>query len=162
MKIVSVDIGTRNFAYTVYDTNQSKFIMFRLLDLRAKKDLVLEMKEISDSLPFQEASVILVENQMRACMKTMATALRCFHLDKVVRVHPHSVKRHFKTSKKKHHKNKKAGIEEVRKYLKGASLETFETFKKKDDIADCILQTVWYLATRSSSEPGKNAGTPDL
>lgn len=150
MLVVSVDIGTRNFAYTVYCTNKKAFILFQILDLSKVKDSVLRMKELSDSEFFQKASVILVENQMRSCMKTMATALRCFHLDKVVKVHPHSVKRFFRTSKKKHHKNKKAGIEEARKHLNGSTLVQFETLKKKDDIADCILQTIWFLSTRSS------------
>lgn len=141
MKIVSVDIGTRNFAFTVYEQG---FTEFHLLDLGKMKDPVLRMKQIADEEPFVSADVILVENQMRAVMKTMATALRCFHLDKVVRVHPHSVKRFFNTSKKKHHKNKKAGIEEAVKHLDARMLQKFYTFKKKDDIADCILQTVWY------------------
>lgn len=145
MHILSVDIGTRNFAYTVYCTENKTFVLFRLVDLGKMKDPVLKMKELSDSDVFQNADVILVENQMRACMKTMATALRCFHLDKVVRVQPHSVKRFFNTSKKKHHKNKKAGVEEARKYLNASTLATFEKYKKKDDIADCILQTIWYI-----------------
>ena len=145
MHILSVDIGTRNFAYTVYCTEKKTFLLFRLVDLGKMKDPVLKMKELSDSDVFQNADVILVENQMRACMKTMATALRCFHLDKVVRVQPHSVKRFFNTSKKKHHKNKKAGVEEARKYLNASTLATFEKYKKKDDIADCILQTIWYI-----------------
>jgi len=147
MRIVSVDIGTRNFAYTVYCTDTSSFVLFQMLDLRKVKDSVLKMKELSDSEHFQKAKVILVENQMRSCMKTMATALRCFHLDKVVKVHPHSVKRFFQTSKKKHHKNKKAGIEEARKHLHGKTLVHFEALRKKDDIADCILQTIWFLST---------------
>ena len=150
MLIVSVDIGTRNFAYTVYCTDKRSFVVFQILDLRKVKDPVLRMKELSDSEYFDKAEVILVENQMRSCMKTMATALRCFHLDKGVKVHPHSVKRFFQTSKKKHHKNKKAGIEEARKHLKGNTLVRFEKLKKKDDIADCILQTIWYMSTRSS------------
>ena len=97
MLIVSVDIGTRNFAYTVYCTDKRSFVVFQILDLRKVKDPVLRMKELSDSEYFDKAEVILVENQMRSCMKTMATALRCFHLDKVVKVHPHSVKRFFQT-----------------------------------------------------------------
>lgn len=142
MKIVSVDIGTRNFAFTVYN---GAFTEFHLLDLGKMKDPVLRMKQIADEEPFASADIILVENQMRAIMKTMATALRCFHLDKVVRVQPQCVKRFFNTSKKKHHKNKKAGVEEAVKYLDARMLARFHTFKKKDDIADCILQTIWYV-----------------
>ena len=145
MRVLSVDIGIRNFAFTVYCTIESKFLMFRLVDLGKVKDYVAKMRELSSTEPFATADVILVERQMRACMKTMAVSLRAFNYEKTVMVAPQSIKRHFKTAMKKHSKNKKAGIEVARKYLRAHKLQEFETLKKKDDIADCILQTIWYL-----------------
>jgi len=78
-------------------------------------------------------------------MKTMAISLRAFNYEKTTMVAPQSIKRHFKTSMKKHSANKKAGIEVARKYLGARKLKEYEKMKKKDDIADCILQTVWYI-----------------
>ena len=145
MLILSVDIGIRNFAFTMYCTIESKFLTFRVIDLGKVKDYVAKMRELSSTDPFVMADVILIERQMRACMKTMAVSLRAFNYEKTVMVAPQSIKRHFKTAMKKHSKNKKAGIEVARKYLSATMLERFEKLKKKDDIADCVLQTIWYL-----------------
>ena len=145
MHILSVDIGIRNFAFTVYCTVEERFILFRLLDLGSVKDYVARMRELTSTKPFQLADVLLVERQMRSCMKTMAVSLRAFNYEKTTMVAPQSIKRHFKTSMKKHSKNKKAGIEVARRYLGARGLKEFEKLKKKDDIADCILQTIWYI-----------------
>lgn len=145
MRVLSVDIGVRNFAFTVYCTIESKFLLFRLIDLGKVKDYVAKMRELSSAEPFVTADIVLIERQMRSCMKTMAVSLRAFNYEKTVMVAPQSIKRHFKTAMKKHSKNKKAGIEVARRYLSAVETEHFEKFKKKDDIADCILQTIWYL-----------------
>ena len=109
------------------------------------KDYVAKMRDLSSTEPFIMADVVLIERQMRSCMKTMAVSLRAFNYDKSIMVAPQSIKRYFKTSMKKHSKNKKAGIAVAVKYLKGNALDKFDKLKKKDDIADCILQTIWYL-----------------
>lgn len=145
MHILSVDIGIRNFAFTVYCTVEERFVLFRLLDLGKVKDYVAKMRELSSTEPFQMADVLLIERQMRSCMKTMAVSLRAFNYEKTTMVAPQSIKRHFKTAMKKHSKNKKAGIEVARRYLGARKLKEFEKLKKKDDIADCILQTIWYI-----------------
>ncbi len=145
MLVLSVDIGIRNFAFTLYCTLESKFLLFRLIDLGKVKDYVAKMRELSSTEPFMMADVILVERQMRSCMKTMAVSLRAFNYDKTVMVAPQSIKRHFRTAMRKHSKNKKAGVEMARKYLRAHMLERFEKLSKKDDIADCVLQTIWYL-----------------
>ena len=153
MLILSVDIGIRNFAFTVYCTIESKFMSFRIIDFGKVKDYVAKMRELSSTEPFQMADIVLVERQMRSCMKTMAVSLRAFNYEKTVMVAPQSIKRHFKTAMKKHSKNKKAGIEVARKYLNAQKLEEFEKLRKKDDIADCILQTIWYLRNGVPTHP---------
>jgi len=145
MLVLSVDIGIRNFAFTMYCTIESKFLLFRVVDLGKVKDYVAKMRELSTSDPFVVADVILIERQMRSCMKTMAVSLRAFNYEKTVMVAPQSIKRYFKTAMKKHSRNKKAGVEVARRYLGASKLQEFEKLSKKDDIADCILQTLWYL-----------------
>ena len=96
MHILSIDIGPRNFAWSLHDTETGEYT-FKVQDLGKVKDYVKKMRELSSQEPFLSADVILVENQMRACMKTMATSLRCFHYDKTIPVAPQSIKRFFKT-----------------------------------------------------------------
>lgn len=145
MLILSVDVGTRNFGMTLYCTEKKDFVLMRLVDLRNFKDYVKKMKEMSEEEPFVSADVLLVENQMRSIMKTMATALRAFNFDKTVMVAPQSVKRYFRTSMKKHYWNKKMALSRVDEFLTDDSRAMFGKFKKKDDVADCILQTIWFL-----------------
>ena len=145
MHILSVDIGIRNFAFTVYCTIEEEFKLFRLIDLGKVKDYVAKMKELSGTQPFLSADVILIERQMRSCMKTMAVSLRAFNYEKTVPVAPQSIKRFFKSATKKHAKNKKAAIQIAKRYLNVGKLNQFEKLKKQDDIADCILQTIWYI-----------------
>lgn len=145
MRILSLDVGTRNFGMTLYCTKSKDFLLMRLLDLRNVKDYVKHMKEMSEEEPFKSAHVVLVENQMRSIMKTMATAIRAFNFNKTVMVAPQSVKRYFKSGKGNHRMNKRAALEKVMSMLSEKSLTMLDGFKKKDDVADCILQTFWYL-----------------
>ena len=82
---------------------------------------------------------------MRAIMKTMATSIRAFHFEKTVMIAPQSVKRFFSSSAGSHHKNKKLAIEFTRTLLNPKNLTEFEKLKKKDDIGDCIIQTMYYI-----------------
>ena len=145
MRILSIDIGIVNFGMTEYCTLKQRFLGFHIIKVKGSKDLVKEMKRMSESEPFKLADVILIENQMRQCMKTMAVSLRCFNFEKTVCVAPQSIKRYFKTSRKSHLKNKKAAIEESVKHMHPAFLSKFQKLKKKDDIADCVLQTIWFI-----------------
>lgn len=158
MKILSIDLGLKNFGMTVYCTEAHRFTSFHLIQLGKVKDYVKRMKELSATEPFTSADIILVENQMRQCMRTMAIALRCFNYEKTIPVAPQSIKRFFKTSMRAHHKNKKAAIQEARKHLSDEyMLVQFDCLKKKDDIADCVLQTIWYLNCRQEHLTGSKS-----
>jgi len=145
MLILSIDVGIRNFGTSVYDTEKEEFVLFNVQDLKKIKDTVALMREMTSKEPFTSVDVILVERQMRAIMKTMATSIRAFHFEKTVMITPQSVKRFFKSSGGCHSKNKKAAVELARTFLNEKNLALFETLKKKDDIADCIIQTMYYL-----------------
>lgn len=145
MRILSIDVGTRNFAMTVYCTDAKEFVLFALKDFVKIKDCVATMREFTLEEPFVSADIILVENQMRSMMRTMATSIRAFHFEKTKMIAPQSVKRFFNSSRKKHNLNKKAATELARKLLNAKNLAQLEKFKKKDDISDCVIQTIYYL-----------------
>ncbi len=151
MLILSIDVGTRNFAMTLFCTKTDEYKLMELRDLRNYKDYVKTMKLLSEEEPFQIADVILVERQMRSIMKTMATAIRAFNFEKTVMVSPQSVKRFFKSGTRRHASNKKVAKVEALKLLNLKNLRLFNSFKKKDDLADCILQTYWYLHKQEKS-----------
>ena len=145
MRILSIDVGTRNFAMTVYCTDAKEFVLFTIKDFGKIKDCVATMREFTQNEPFTSADVILVEIQMRSMMKCMATSIRAFHFDKTKMIAPQSVKRWFNTCMKKHGSNKKAAVVLARKLLNAKNLAQLEKFKKKDDISDCVVQTHFYL-----------------
>lgn len=145
MRVLSIDVGTRNFAMTVYCTEKKEFVFFHLHDFQKIKDCVALMREFTLKEPFLSADVILVERQMRSMMKTMATSIRAFYFEKTVMISPQCVKRWFKTSMKKHHLNKKTAVHLARKLLNPKNLAQLEQYKKKDDISDCVVQTHYYL-----------------
>ena len=155
MRILSVDVGTRHFAMTLYCTEDREFKLMRILDLRNVKDYVAHMKLMSEEEPFKSADVVLVERQMRSIMKTMATAIRAFNFEKTLIVSPQSVKHYFRTSTKNHRTNKQLAMCEAPKLLTGDNLVEFNKLKKKDDIADCVLQTYWYMKNRMKCRPMK-------
>ena len=145
MKILSIDVGIRNFALSMYCTEAKEFILFTIKDFIKIKDCVATMRNFTQTEPFLSADVILVENQMRSMMRTMATCIRAFHFDKTKMIAPQSVKRYYKTSMKKHSKNKKVALELARKLLNPKNLAQMEAFRKRDDIADCVIQTFYYI-----------------
>ena len=157
MRILSVDVGTRNFGVTLYCTDDKEFKLMKIFDLRNMKDYVKHMKVMSEAEPFLSADVVLVENQMRSIMKTMATAIRAFNFEKTVMVAPQSVKRYFETGTRKHSSNKKLARIKAPTLLNEKNLKLYNSFKKKDDIADCILQTFWFLNNSSSSRVSKRS-----
>lgn len=140
--IMSIDIGTRNFAWALYDDG---FKDFGVIDLGKGTNYAEKIKKLQDNGFFDNASKILVEVQMRPCMKILANTIRCFNWDKTIRIAPQSVKRHFSSGTKKHYNNKKKAIELARLKLKGILLTRFEKLKKKDDVADCVMQCIYYL-----------------
>jgi len=145
MKILSIDVGIRNFAMSMYCTDLNEFTLFIKKDFIKIKDCVATMREFTQTKPFIEADVILVERQMRQVMKTMATCIRAFHFEKTKMISPQCVKRFHQSSMKKHHKNKVKAVEVARELLNKKNLAQLEKFKKKDDIADCVVQTIYYI-----------------
>lgn len=144
MRVLSVDIGERNFAYCVWSAARGFYDM-QVVDLREiKGDSATKMRVLQDRGVFDECDVVLVERQMRSKFKEMATAIRCFNWGKTVLVAPQSVKRAFKTGTGKHATNKKAHVKLAREQLSKQEQARFDAFRKKDDVADTIMQVMWY------------------
>lgn len=148
MRILSIDVGTRNLGWALYD---GEFKDVGVLDLHRYAppgkgtDYALQVWKLSET-GFFNVDVILVEIQMRSCMKTIANSIRCFHWDKTIRIAPQSVRRHFKTTMKKHSSNKKAHLALVAELDLPAKIRAkMSVHKKRDDMADAIVQLMYYI-----------------
>ena len=152
MKIVSIDIGTRNLGLAIYKNgNLTNFNCYCLFDYAKKKkertDYTLLTYNFIQAHPniFKDMDYLLLENQIQSRMRVIQTSFRCFFYKKAVKISPLAVHNHFKSGKGKHSKNKKAAIKLVERFLSGSQMEKLKKHKKKDDCADAIIQIYYYL-----------------
>ena len=92
---------------------------------------------------------MLLERQIKAGMKQLATALRAFlwSTANVYLVAPITVKRFFNISTGSYNTNKNAAIERFEELADRNTMLRFRLLNKKQktDIADAFLQLHWYL-----------------
>lgn len=150
MRIVSIDPGTVNCGYAVWE--DGKFIDFgsyNLLEMvpkNKKTDYPFVVKTfIEKTQLFKGADKVLIENQMQARMKMIACSLRCFFWGRSVMIAPQSVRRHFKISNGDYRKNKTDSKAFVHTLLTNGQSKKIIQSKKQDDIADAVIQLQFYL-----------------
>lgn len=147
MIVCAVDPAEKNFAVSVWSSEKG-FVSFKLIDVcKIKGDMADKAVALQRQGLFDACDVLLIERQMRARFKCMAAALKALNIDKAKMVAPQSVKRHFGTGNKgkgAYRANKKSHVELARNLLNGEERVVFESFKKKDDIADCVVMTRWF------------------
>ena len=148
--IISIDIGTRNLGYAKYDKTLTDFGVIDLHQFYKGKDYAKMAKALVDTNFFQGATKIIIERQMSSRMKLLACAIRCFFWDITTMISPQTVKKHFKSSTKKHSTNKKIAKQIVITKLNKTQLQKFNSLKKKDDAADAILQLLYYINSINS------------
>ena len=123
MKIVSIDIGTRNLGLAVYEdgklTHFNCYDMFDYVKKKERTDYCLMVENFTNSHAeiFSNMDHILLENQIQARMKIIMTSFRVKYWGKSVRISPLAVHNHFRSGKGKHSKNKKAAIKLVARFL---------------------------------------------
>jgi len=150
MRIVSIDPGTVNCGYAVWENG--KYIKFgshnllAMVDKKKQTDYPYIARVFADKTKlFQGADIILIENQMQARMKLIACSLRCFFWDVSVPISPLAVRKYFKISNGNYKKNKKDSKEFVHKILTKEQGKQVLKSKKKDDLADAVIQLQYYI-----------------
>jgi hypothetical protein len=150
MRVVSIDPGTVNCGYAVWDDG-------KLVDIGSHNLLEMVKKSQRTDYPyiarqfmektqlFKNADVVLIENQMQAKMKMIACSLRCFMWNKAVCISPLSVRKHFLISNGDYRKNKKDSKAFVHRFLTKDQSKSILGTKKQDDIADAVIQLHYYL-----------------
>lgn len=146
MRILSIDVGTKNLGWAFYDGEFQDVGVIDLSKYAKGTDYAMQVQKLSKTKFFDNADVILVEVQMKSSMKIIANSIRCFHWSKTIRIAPQCVRRHFKTIMKKHSSNKKAHLELLEKIKIPIHIRNkILAHKKKDDIADAIIQLLYYI-----------------
>jgi hypothetical protein len=145
---LSMDLGTIN-APVSYFVSERKLLDFDLTDFDfKKKDVSKRCETIKEFYKqFPKLSTVMIEHQVpqnTVCYGLMYAFASAFS-GSVVLVDARNKFRKLKveyTTRNKSHK--KLSVELEQKYLTEEQLAKFNTFSKKDDLADSILQFVTY------------------
>lgn len=157
---LSIDVGIKNLAYLLYDTDIVEWKVIELCDKTqnaSKLNMIDVGKKLFDALetikhPIDE---IIIENQIgqnAIRMKMLQGMITLYFISKgMTKIHywnaGNKLKRFIKT-KTTYSQRKKASVQITREII-GKTYPTqqvyFETHKKKDDLADCLLQLLDFL-----------------
>jgi hypothetical protein len=160
MLILSFDVGIKNLAYCLIDSERN-ILDWYIINCDAS-NVTLKLIEELDSLHgLLDADIILIEKQP-ACnpkMRVVSAALYVYFTLRIIHERNNKAKiiyypakyklkcsdisMEFKT-KNKYLQNKKLAIEHTTHLIK-THREFFSKNKKKDDLADCFLQGLSYL-----------------
>lgn len=161
MIILSFDIGIKNLAYCMIDSEDKTILDWHIIDCSDKNETLKAIKEL-DSLPHLLLSdIVILEKQpsFNPKMRTMSTAIYVYFVLRIQHEQNRSIKILFYAAKyklkccevsiehkckSKYRQNKNLGIEHTR-YLLKSHKDFFEKNKKKDDLADCYLQALSYI-----------------
>ena len=139
MKVVSIDPGTKNLGFAVWEDGKfTGFGSYNILEMVKKKhrtDYSYVVKAFVEKTQlFKDADVILVEHQMQARMKMIACSIRCFFWGKCKMVSPLAVRKHFKISNGLNKRNKSDSKKFVNGQLPKDKGEEIVNSKKKEEM----------------------------
>ena len=161
MIILSFDIGIKNLAYCMIDTEDKCILDWNILDCSGTNETLRVIKEVDSIDYLKEADIVLLEKQpsFNPKMRNISTALYVYfilriqyEMGKNCKVIFYPAKYKLKCSnttiehksKVKYRQNKNLGIVHTRELL-NSHQDFFEKHKKKDDLADCYLQAMSYI-----------------
>lgn len=160
MIILSFDIGIKNLAYCIIDTESNDILDWYILDCTGTNETLSVIKTLDEYPHLLEADIVLLEKQpsFNPKMRNISTALYVYftlriqhernNMCKIIfypakyKLMCSNTKIEHKT-KSKYLQNKKLGIEHTRERI-ATHQDFFEKHKKKDDLADCYLQAISY------------------
>ena len=169
MRVVSIDVGIKNLGVCMLDGGVVSFWhCFNLGDAKDETNHLKSLKDVLDSKPELTTSidVVLIEKQpfCNPKMRVIGSALHMYFVMKgITKIIQYSPKHKLKlcleykkpegkkeTASSKYYSNKKRAIESCRHIISNEEpnwISTFETSKKKDDLADSFLQARSYIVT---------------
>jgi len=158
MIVFAIDVGLRSLGWASFDSDAGDYTcaeawqvgivdVYSLVHKKQQRDYCLLAKRMLETMPqLMKADVVVIERQMQARMKQLATALRAFLWPRAQLVAPLSIKRFFGTSTGQYKLNKAAGVELAREICPAAiRIEMMQMKSKQEtDVADALLMCYWY------------------
>lgn len=163
--IVAIDVGIKNLGLCVFDFATAKFVFWDNISLvpNGRYSPANNVQYVRDFIArfdtfFQQASVVLVERQMRCNMRIVEAVIQTLFFDRCVIINARSVKAHYNLGTKNYRMNKQRAIlwadmfvaNNPNAFANGV-MERFSTASdKRDDLADALLLVTYYLDTYSN------------
>ena len=172
MFILSIDVGIRNLAYVIVEVvnlDTHRIIKWDVLELiepdekAAKVDntkIGLSLyKQLDEVLEGHHLDKILIENQIgqnaikMKCIQGMINmyfVMRQYNIETIINYNAvHKLKYFLKDAKTTYNERKKKSKEITqclcKQYYGPEMYEYYCSFKKKDDLADCLLQAIEFI-----------------
>lgn len=155
--LLSIDVGIRNLAMVLMET-ETKTIVEWVCDgvpPESETGLFESLKNHLDAKEWlSQASLVLIEKQpdRNKRIKSVEHFLHTYFLchSKEVRIWDakHKIPDVVGPGKRQYAKRKKAAVDRCRLFLEGANkhlIPYFDKHKKKDDLADCVMQALSFL-----------------
>lgn len=176
MLILSIDVGIRNLAYVVIDINElekkSSIIDWNIMELCDKDENACKadntkigikmnshMLKLLDKFVFDK---VIIENQIgqnAIKMKSIQSMIVMFFVtqqydqEQIINYNAANKLKHFLGKKKTTYSERKKLSKEITNDICNSHynewLEFFQKCKKKDDLADCLLQVLDYCVKNS-------------
>lgn len=174
-RVLSIDLGTKNFCYCVYDGATSRIEAWERLTLppKGKQLLIPRLAHFlhqfgrEHAMLVDSATHVIVEQQMTSSMRIMEAILYAQYLGRSQSVNARTVKRYWReqhpdawrahpthaapTRDMTYRLGKQMAMRITRDHLLPLQDERwralYESNKKKDDLADSLLQAVYYCRT---------------
>lgn len=161
MIILSFDIGIKNLAYCLIDSEDKTILDWNVIDCSGGNEVLKAIEELDSINYLLEADIVLLEKQpsFNPKMRTISTALYVYFIlriqheqNRMVKIMFYAAKYKLKCcdlviehkTKDKYRQNKNLAIAHTRTLVK-THKTFFENNKKKDDLADCFLQAYSYI-----------------
>ena len=159
MIYISIDVGIKNLAYIIYNSETNEIIQWTILELcqgNCNKINMIDLgknlrQQFDDSISSYQFDKVIIENQIgqnAIRMKTLQGMITMYfiqknHNDIYYWSACHKLKHYDIPKKTTYAQRKKLSIEITRKLLEEHYkdyIDYFNEHKKKDDLADCFLQ----------------------
>ena len=165
MMILSIDVGIKNLAMCLIDSQTKKIRAWEVAGVppQSSDGLFPSLKKHMDARPFTLTSeTVLIEKQpeknhtIKSVEHFLHTYFLCHDRNVVIWDARHKIPDISGPGRAQYIARKKASVERCRAFLEATNPEwirEFDKHKKKDDLADTCMQALSFIDRRAPAEP---------
>jgi hypothetical protein len=166
--LLSIDVGIKNLAMCLIQESDCRVVQWDVSGVppQHRDGLFQSLRNHLDDRPWTlDATTVLIEKQpgVNKTMKTVENFLHAYFVIKnptsevIIYDARHKVPDVVGAGKTKYRQRKQASVDRCRDFIKNSNvnahwMDTFVASKKKDDLADTVLQALSYINRRVSEK----------